>query len=167
MAKLPYIPDKKMYAAVMGACSYVKETGYFNKATKYYADKYGVDVEQVRKYVRTAQGNGQKLAAKKRPRKYRWYAIAAMKDAVLLNYDLFESASLNWTEDEKNRKTFIKIVKATSRENAVDQINPKLPERMYYQSHIIVTAREIIACETESEAQEGAEQLKAKYYTNT
>ena len=60
MGKLPYIPDKKLYAAVMGACSYVRDTGYFNKATSYYANKYNVDVEEVRRYVRIAQGNGQK-----------------------------------------------------------------------------------------------------------
>ena len=72
MGKLPFIPDKKMYAAVMGACSYVRDTGYFNKATQYYADKYDVDVDEVRKYVRIAQGNGQKQAAK---RKYYWFAV--------------------------------------------------------------------------------------------
>jgi len=74
--KLPYIPDKRLYAAVMGACSYVCSTGWFNKATEYYANKYGVDVEQVRKYVRMAQGNGQKKKnASRTPRKYFWFAV--------------------------------------------------------------------------------------------
>ncbi len=72
MGKLPYIPNKRLYAAVMGACSYIRETGYFNKATSYYADKYNVDVDDVRKYVRIAQSNGQKNAAK---RKYHWFAV--------------------------------------------------------------------------------------------
>ena len=72
MKKLPYIPDKRLYAAVMGACSYIRETGWFNKATSYYADKYGVNVEDVRKYVRIAQGNGQKQGEK---RKYHWFAV--------------------------------------------------------------------------------------------
>lgn len=27
MKKLPYIPDKKLYAAVMGACSWIRECG--------------------------------------------------------------------------------------------------------------------------------------------
>lgn len=52
MKKLPYISDKALYAAVMGACSYARDTGHFNKATSYYAEKYDVDVEDVRKYVR-------------------------------------------------------------------------------------------------------------------
>lgn len=73
MNKLPYIKDKKMYAAVMGACSYVKSTGWFNKATQYYADKYSVDVEEVKRYVRIAQGNGQKCSKIKR--RYFWFAV--------------------------------------------------------------------------------------------
>lgn len=72
MGKLPFIKDKDLYAAVMGACSYVKATGYFNKATQYYANKYGVDVDDVRYYVRMAQANGQK--GKKRG-KYHYFAI--------------------------------------------------------------------------------------------
>ena len=76
MAKLPYIPDKKLYAAVMGACSWIRESGFFNKATNYYADKYGVDADEVKKYVRLAQSNGQKAKAKQAPKKkYYWFAV--------------------------------------------------------------------------------------------
>lgn len=76
MAKLPYIPDKKLYAAVMGACSWIRESGFFNKATNYYADKYGVDVDEVKKYVRLAQSNGQKAKVKQAPKKkYYWFAV--------------------------------------------------------------------------------------------
>lgn len=75
MGKLPYIPDKDTYRAVVGACSYIRETGWFNKATSYYAKKYNVDVDEVRKFVRIAQGNGQKEAAKNSPKKYKWYAV--------------------------------------------------------------------------------------------
>lgn len=76
MVKLPYIPNKKLYAAVMGACKWIREDGCFNKATSYYSDKYNVSVDDVRKYVRIAQGNGQKKANEKRPkRKYYWFAI--------------------------------------------------------------------------------------------
>jgi len=75
MYKLPYIPDKKLYAAVMGACSYVRATGYFNKATRFYANKYDVDVEEVRRYARIAQGNGQKMASKAKKVKYHWFAV--------------------------------------------------------------------------------------------
>lgn len=76
MGKLPYIPNKNLYAAVMGACKWIREDGYFNKATKYYADKYNVSVDEVKKYVRIAQGNGQREANKRKPTKrYFWYAI--------------------------------------------------------------------------------------------
>lgn len=76
MGKLPYIPDKKMYAAVMGACSYIRKTGWFNKATEYYADKYDVSLDEVQKYVRIAQSNGQKKAnSEKLKRKYSWFAV--------------------------------------------------------------------------------------------
>lgn len=55
MSKYPYIADKQMYAAVMGACKWIRESGYFNKATQYYADKYGLDVGAVRAEVRKRQ----------------------------------------------------------------------------------------------------------------
>ena len=76
MGKLPYIANKKLYSAVMGACSYVRATGYFNKAVRYYANKYDVSEEEVSRYVRIAQGNGQKKATEKTPkRKYYWFAV--------------------------------------------------------------------------------------------
>ena len=41
--KYPYIKGgKAMVAAVLGACSYIRETGYFNRAVTYYANKYNV-----------------------------------------------------------------------------------------------------------------------------
>lgn len=74
--KYPYIADKNLYRAVMGACSYIRETGWFNKATEYYADQYGVDVEDVRREVRRRQGAGQRTKNQKSPpKKYTWYAI--------------------------------------------------------------------------------------------
>lgn len=76
MGKLPYIPDKRLYAAVMGACSWIRESGYFNKATEYYAEKYDVPLDDVQRYVRMAQANGQRKAAKNnKPRKYLWFAV--------------------------------------------------------------------------------------------
>lgn len=95
MHKLPYIADKKMYAAVMGACSYVRDTGYFNKATSYYADKYNVDVEEVRRYVRIAQGNGQKQAAKRKKREYKWYVVIILRDWYCAG-DCGEYESWHW-----------------------------------------------------------------------
>lgn len=60
MSKYPFIPDKRMYAAVMGACKYIRERGYFNKAISYYADKYDVDSEELAKHIRARQAAGQK-----------------------------------------------------------------------------------------------------------
>ena len=58
--KYPFIPDKRMYAAVMGACKYIRETGYFNKAVQYNADKFGVDPNELEKEIRKRQSAGQK-----------------------------------------------------------------------------------------------------------
>ena len=56
--KLPYIKDKRLYAAVMTACSMVKESGWLNKACKYAADKYDVRESDVRDYVLIASRRG-------------------------------------------------------------------------------------------------------------
>lgn len=56
--KLPYIKDKRLYAAVMTACSMVKESGWLNKACKYAADKYDVREADVRDYVLIASRRG-------------------------------------------------------------------------------------------------------------
>lgn len=56
--KLPYIKDKRLYAAVMTACSMVKTSGWFNKACKYAADKYEVRESDVRDYVLIASRRG-------------------------------------------------------------------------------------------------------------
>lgn len=126
MKKLPYIPDKKMYAAVMGACSYVRDTGYFNKATKYYADKYDVDVDEVRKYVRIAQGNGQKQAPK---RKYKWYVMIVLKDFYCAD-DCGTYSSWEWNEQEKRERSYVCVKRATSSENAKRQLD-KCPSAYY------------------------------------
>lgn len=74
--KYPFIPDKRMYAAVMGACSYIRDTGYFNKAISYYAHKYGVNESELEKHVRARQGAGQKAANKSKPKRvYKWFAV--------------------------------------------------------------------------------------------
>lgn len=117
MRKLPYIPDKDLYAAVMGACSWIRESGYFNKATSYYADKYDVDVEEVRRYVRIAQGRGQKAANAKR--KFKWYAVFFVRD-YMPDYD--RGSGWRLTEDYKLRDYIenaqCKIVKAKNEDSA-------------------------------------------------
>lgn len=55
--------DKTMYQAVKLAYSYMEKTKEFSTAVKFYANKYGVDEDelaiQVRKYART-MNNGSK-----------------------------------------------------------------------------------------------------------
>lgn len=72
MTKYPYIPDKKMYAAVMGACKWIREEGYFNKAVSYYAEKYNVDPDELAKHIRARQSAGQKG---KTGRTYKYYLV--------------------------------------------------------------------------------------------
>ena len=60
MKNFPYIADKKMYAAVMGACSYIREKGWFNKAVSYYSKKYGVDSDELAQHIRARQSVGQR-----------------------------------------------------------------------------------------------------------
>ena len=74
--KYPYIKGgKDMVAATLGACSWIRKDGYFNKAISYYARKYGVDEEQLAANVRARQGAGQKAANKKQTRHYRYFAV--------------------------------------------------------------------------------------------
>lgn len=60
--KLPYIGNKNLYAAVMTACSMVKESGWFNKACRYAAEKYGVREADVRDYVLIASRRGRVIS---------------------------------------------------------------------------------------------------------
>ena len=119
MSKYPYIADKRMYAAVMGACSYIRDTGYFNKAVSYYADKYGVDENELAKHIRARQSSGQKG----KTRKYKYFLIVGWTDKWYNEYDYdilwSQYAPKEW---EKERNRIAKIVKATSKENAEKHI---------------------------------------------
>lgn len=75
--KYPYIADKKLYAAVMGACKWIRESGYFNKAVAYYADKYGVDEERLANEIRKRQAAGQKgKTSANKGKKIKWFIVA-------------------------------------------------------------------------------------------
>lgn len=77
MSNYPYIADKRMYAAVMGACRWIRKDGYFNKAVRYYADKYGVDEDELAAEIRKRQSAGQKKKNATAPkRKYKYYVVA-------------------------------------------------------------------------------------------
>lgn len=75
--KYPYINSKKMYAAVMGACSYIRAKGYFNKAVNYYAEKYDVDEEELAQHIRERQAAGQRgRKPESTGRKFKWFVVA-------------------------------------------------------------------------------------------
>ncbi len=101
MSKYPYIPDKKMFAAVMFACKLIRETGWFNKAVEEAADYYGVDEEELKRHIRERQSAGQKGKAK--GRKYRWF--------ILSKYELTDAQGYYEYGDYR-------IIRATSHENA-------------------------------------------------
>jgi hypothetical protein len=113
MRKLPFIADKDLYAAVMGACSWIRETGYFNKACSYYANKYSVDVDDVKQYVRIAQQNGRKASSKCKNTKFKYYLVHghfAGERGTLLN--CYDKDSGKW-----------ELVKASNKKNAIKQLS--------------------------------------------
>ena len=75
--KYPYIEDKRMYAAVMGACSWIRESGKFNRAVRYFAKKYGVDEEELAAQIRARQGAGQKgKTSVTKGKRYRYFLVS-------------------------------------------------------------------------------------------
>ena len=111
--KLPYISDKNLYFAVKGACSWIKESGYFNKAVNYYSNKYNVDSEEVSKYVRIAQANGQK---NKTRGTFKYFAIHGNIASDISGFaDYYSEDLASWF-----------VVKALNAENAIKQIFKKL-----------------------------------------
>lgn len=152
--KYPYIADKKMYAAVMGACSYIRETGYFNKAVSYYADKYGVDAAELEAHIRQRQGAGQKG----KTRKYKYYVIVALRD-YYMGGDEGRFASWEWEEKEYAANTFVKVIRATSAKNAKDQISKNNPMPWDSGADEMIVKR-IIEYEDKKEADKRAEDIK-------
>ena len=71
--KYPYIPDKRMFAAVMCACHMIRESGWFNKAVSYAADKFNVDEDDLAKHIRERQAAGQRKKQTAKGRKYKWF----------------------------------------------------------------------------------------------
>lgn len=117
MKKLPYIPDKDLYAAVMFACKMVRENGYFNKDCGIAADYYDVDVDEVKRYVRIAQGRGQKQANKRKPKvKYKWYAVYYVID-FLADNDFGNYQADDCTIEELVEKAKVEIKRATNMDN--------------------------------------------------
>lgn len=142
MGKLPYIADKKLYAAVMGACSYIKETGWFNKAVNYYAKKYDVSADEIAKYVRIAQGNGQKAKNKVSPkRKYKWFAVEYSWGCDNIPYFTLETAEY-------------KVMKGTKLENVIDRIDRERTGKYTFSTFPILYIGRTQEFETEDEAKQ-------------
>lgn len=144
MGKLPYIPDKKMYAAVMGACSYIRQTGWFNKATNYYADKYNVDLDELQRYVRIAQSNGQKTSAK---RKYHYFAVEYSKGNERNGNDFF------------NKREAMYVVKRGLTEYSVKNTMRK-DEDPFGEYTLITFFGRIQVCDTKEDAESVVEKWK-------
>lgn len=103
--KYPFIRGgKNMVAAVLGACQYIRETGYFNKAVTIYSSRYGVDREELEQNIRARQAAGQKGQS----RKYYWFIVE--------KYDFYAEAGVPCVcQDTFNGLT---VRKATSEKNA-------------------------------------------------
>ena len=66
--KYPYVP-KKYYPAVILACKMIRESGWFNKAVSYCANKYNLDEDTLAHHIRKRQAAGQKGKKRTNPRK--------------------------------------------------------------------------------------------------
>ena len=105
--KYPYIADKRMYARVMCACSMIRESGWFNKAVEYAADKYGVDEEKLAGHIRQRQAAGRKAKKPATPRKYHYF--------IRLKYDASAEGSEHIFKGAE-------IIKAVSKENVENRL---------------------------------------------
>lgn len=114
--KYPFIKGgKAMVAAVLGACSYIRETGYFNKAVRYYSEKYDVDPDELEKNIRARQAAGQRSKSTA-GRTYKYFIVARIitNDAnyndIPYRYDIVRGISektvkARFTESDWNNTT--------------------------------------------------------------
>lgn len=75
--KYPLIKGgKAMVAATLGACSWIRTSGNFNRAISYYANKYGVDRDELEANVRARQAAGQKgRKPATKGRTFKWFLV--------------------------------------------------------------------------------------------
>ena len=106
MSYFEYIPDKKMYAAVIGACKYIRDTGFFNKAVRYYSDKYGVNEDELKNHIMKRSKAGRK-AKGKTTYKFKYYIVETC------------------TQSEATPEPFkeYKVLKGTKARNVEDRCN--------------------------------------------
>ena len=151
MPKYPYIADKNMYAAVMGACSWIREKGYFNKAVAYYSDRYRVDPDKLAKEIRKRQGAGQKGKGTS----FKFYLVVGWEDHWCCEYDVDILYSNYYTDEwEKEKKRAWIIIKATSRKNAEKKIPNGHLDYEYHMTGACISNYEMTEHATEKEAKE-------------
>lgn len=101
--KYPYIPDKRMFAAVMCACRMIRESGWFNKAVAYAADTFNVSKKELAMHIRKRQAASQRKKKTAKGKKYKWFI------------------SEKWVTsdaDEEGSSLGFSVIRASSRDNA-------------------------------------------------
>ena len=146
--KYPFIKGgKAMVAATLGACSYIRDTGYFNKAISYYADKYNVDPKKLEENVRARQAAGQR--ASKAKRVYHWFAVEYSMGNERNGCAYFEPLEAQYT---------------TARGVSADTVQKRLSAHDDYISEYAPCHwfGRVIACDNEQSAKDLVEQWKAE-----
>lgn len=119
-----YIPDKRMYAAVMSTIRAIHETGQITSAVDYNSKKYRVDREEMLEHIRARHN----LGLPKKKNCFKYYVAVVVRDYHYLNYDMSSFRSTEWVEKDYKNNVYITIVKATTERNAINRLikdNPR------------------------------------------
>ena len=119
----PYIPDKRMYAAVMSAIKYIRKTGEVSKAVKYNAAKYNVDAEEMLEHIRVRQNT----SIHKKKRDYKYYVSVIVYDFHYLLFDISSFKSAKWDEDDYKANTRTVVVKSVAEKNVINRLTQDNP----------------------------------------
>ena len=148
---MPYIPDKSMYAAVMGACRYIRATGYFSRAVSYYANLYDVDADELAAHIRARQSVGQKRKNAKTKRVYKYFVCDRW-----IHRQHRDDYNYEHTPN-------IQVIKAVSREHAARNNSGITSWGYQNESYSEWICTVIAEFDTKAEADEYAEKLKGRY----
>lgn len=119
----PYIPDNRMYAAVMSAIKHIRETGQVSEAVRYNSKKYNVDAEEMLEHIRVRQNS----SIHKRKRDYKYYVSVIVYDFHYLNFDMSSFRSAKWKEKDYEENTRITIVKSVAERNVISRLTQDNP----------------------------------------
>ena len=160
--KYSYIP-KEYFPAVMYACACIRKYGTFNVACRTAAEKYGIDEDVIRKYVRKRQGEGQKG----KTRKYKYYLVSGWTDKRCIYGDFDEKMSVMEPDIwKKERKPVLVILKATNIKNAERQLPQPDFDRRGFLVGKCITNYEIVEFENENEAKTALERAQGNAVVN-